>query len=66
MMTYPIEDHLPEVRADTLVIRGEFDAVAPRDWVRRVGELLPSSRLWDRRQSTTTRDFSSKFHFCRK
>jgi len=47
MMTYPIEDHLPDVRADTLVIRGEFDAVAPRDWVRRVGELLPSSRLWE-------------------
>jgi pimeloyl-ACP methyl ester carboxylesterase len=47
MMTYPIEEHLPQVRADTLVIRGEHDAVAPRDWVRRVGELLPSSRLWE-------------------
>jgi hypothetical protein len=47
MMTYPIEDVLPRVRADTLVIRGEHDAVAPRDWVERVGELLPSSRLWE-------------------
>jgi pimeloyl-ACP methyl ester carboxylesterase len=47
MMRFPIERALPKVKADTLVIRGEFDAVAPRDWVRRVGELLPSSRLWE-------------------
>lgn len=47
MMRYPVEDALPQVRAHTLVIRGEFDAVAPRGWVRRVGELLPSSRLWE-------------------
>jgi pimeloyl-ACP methyl ester carboxylesterase len=47
MMRFPIERALPHVQADTLVIRGEFDAVAPRDWVRRVGELLPSSRLWE-------------------
>jgi pimeloyl-ACP methyl ester carboxylesterase len=47
MMRFPIERALPHVAADTLVIRGEFDAVAPRDWVKRVGELLPSSRLWE-------------------
>ncbi|GAA4678004.1 alpha/beta fold hydrolase [Frondihabitans cladoniiphilus] len=47
MMRFPIERALPKVQADTLVIRGEFDAVAPREWVRRVGELLPSSRLWE-------------------
>jgi pimeloyl-ACP methyl ester carboxylesterase len=47
MMTFPIEDRLPDIRAHTLVIRGEFDAVAPQEWVRRVGELLPSSRLWE-------------------
>lgn len=47
MMRFPIERALPHVQADTLVIRGEFDAVAPPDWVRRVGELLPSSRLWE-------------------
>jgi len=47
MMSYPIEDALPLIRAHTLVIRGEFDGVAPRDWVERVGELLPSSRLWE-------------------
>jgi pimeloyl-ACP methyl ester carboxylesterase len=47
MMRFPIERALPHVKADTLVIRGEFDAVAPREWVKRVGELLPSSRLWE-------------------
>ncbi|ARC57680.1 Tropinesterase [Frondihabitans sp. 762G35] len=47
MMRFPIERALPHVKADTLVIRGEFDRVAPRDWTKRVGELLPSSRLWE-------------------
>jgi len=47
MMTYRIEDALPHVQADTLVIRGEHDAVAPRSWVERVGRLLPASRLWE-------------------
>ena len=47
MMSYPIEKALPKIEAHTLVIRGEYDGLAPRDWVRRVGELLPSSRLWE-------------------
>ena len=47
MMRYRIEDRLPLVQADTLVIRGEHDHVAPRGWVERCGELLPSSRLWE-------------------
>ncbi|HEV7949313.1 MAG TPA: alpha/beta fold hydrolase, partial [Glaciihabitans sp.] len=47
MMSYPIEDQLPHITADTLIIRGEHDAVAPRDWVRRVAELIPSSRMWE-------------------
>ena len=47
MMTYRIEDRLPRVRARTLVIRGEHDSVAPREWVERVGDLLPASRLWE-------------------
>jgi pimeloyl-ACP methyl ester carboxylesterase len=47
MMRFPIEQYLPQVKAHTLVIRGEFDAVAPRDWVERVGKLLPSSRTWE-------------------
>lgn len=47
MMSFPIEDRLPLVEANTLVIRGEHDAVAPRDWVKRVGQLLPHSRSWE-------------------
>ncbi|MDF2442784.1 MAG: hypothetical protein JWR01_987 [Subtercola sp.] len=47
MMQFPIEKALPSIRAHTLVIRGEFDAVAPRDWVEEVGRLLPNSRLWE-------------------
>jgi pimeloyl-ACP methyl ester carboxylesterase len=47
MMAFPIEDRLPHIKAHTLVIRGEFDAVAPRDWVEEVGRLLPSNRLWE-------------------
>lgn len=47
MMAFPIEDRLPHIQAHTLVIRGEFDAVSPREWVREVGDLLPSSRLWE-------------------
>lgn len=47
MMTFPIEDRLPHIAAHTLVIRGEYDAVAPRSWVEEVGRLLPSSRLWE-------------------
>jgi pimeloyl-ACP methyl ester carboxylesterase len=47
MMSFPIEDRLPDIQAHTLVIRGEFDAVAPRDWVEHIGDLLPSSHLWE-------------------
>lgn len=47
MMTFPIEDRLPLIKARTLVIRGQYDAVAPRDWVEQVGDLLPSSKLWE-------------------
>ena len=47
MMHYPIEETLPQIQAHTLVIRGEYDGVAPRAWVEKVGQLLPSSRLWE-------------------
>jgi len=47
MMSFEIEDRLPLIQARALVIRGEFDYVAPREWVERVGELLPVSQLWE-------------------
>jgi pimeloyl-ACP methyl ester carboxylesterase len=47
MLHYPIEEALPTIQAHTLVIRGEHDACAPRDWVKQMGALLPSARLWE-------------------
>ncbi|QIS37956.1 alpha/beta fold hydrolase [Clavibacter capsici] len=47
MMRYPIEARLPEIRASTLVIRGEHDTVAPHAWVEEMGRLLPRARLWE-------------------
>jgi len=47
MMHYRIEDQLPLVQADTLVIRGEHDHVADRAWIERIGRLMPHARLWE-------------------
>jgi pimeloyl-ACP methyl ester carboxylesterase/uncharacterized protein YjbJ (UPF0337 family) len=38
MMSYPIERSAAQVRASTLIIRGEHDAVCPRPWVVRLGQ----------------------------
>lgn len=40
-----IEDCLPSIRHRTLVLRGENDAVSPRDWAREIAETLPDARL---------------------
>jgi hypothetical protein len=47
MLNFEIESRLPKITAHTLVIRGEFDAVAPREWLDQIGELIPSARLWE-------------------
>ena len=36
-----IEERLPRISADTLVIRGDGDRVSPEAWSRRVSELVP-------------------------
>lgn len=36
-----IEDRMPEVAAETLVVRGKRDPVVSREWGRRVAELAP-------------------------
>ena len=41
-----IEDKLPLIRAPTLVIRGERDAVVPQIWAERVTALLPNADLY--------------------
>ncbi|HWD62282.1 MAG TPA: alpha/beta hydrolase [Humibacter sp.] len=43
MLAHHVEDVLPEVRARTLVLRGEVDRVCPRPWVARVAELIPDA-----------------------
>ncbi|WP_127571515.1 alpha/beta fold hydrolase [Georgenia faecalis] len=41
MLDHPLEERLPLVDADVLVLRGQHDTVAPPAWVDRVVELLP-------------------------
>jgi pimeloyl-ACP methyl ester carboxylesterase len=45
MLDHRVEDVLPQLRARTLVLRGENDRVCPRDWVRRVADLIPDATL---------------------
>lgn len=45
MMHYPIEETLPQVRSNTLVISGALDTLCPSDWIDQVMELLPSARV---------------------
>lgn len=47
MLTYPIEETVPRIRASTLVIRGEFDYLVPRDWTDEIADALPHSRAWE-------------------
>ena len=47
MMSYPIEEALPKIRANTLLIRGEFDAVVPREWLERASSMLETSTAWE-------------------
>jgi pimeloyl-ACP methyl ester carboxylesterase len=41
MMHYPIEETLPKVRSNTLVISGQLDTLCPAGWVEEVESLLP-------------------------
>ncbi len=45
MLDHRIEDILPHVHADALVLRGADDRVSPHDWVARVAGLLPHGRM---------------------
>lgn len=47
MMRFRIEDRFAVVRARTLVIRGEHDAVVPRTWAREVAERIPFASTWE-------------------
>lgn len=45
MMHFPIEEALPRIRANTLVISGKLDTLCPSDWIDEVMSLLPSARV---------------------
>lgn len=47
MMRFPIEELFTDIRAHTLVIRGEHDAVVPRAWVERVAREIPFASTWE-------------------
>jgi pimeloyl-ACP methyl ester carboxylesterase len=43
MMRYPMREKLPLIRADTLVLTGEHDGVAPPSWAAEIVDLIPSA-----------------------
>jgi pimeloyl-ACP methyl ester carboxylesterase len=45
MLAHRPEDVLPRVSAPTLVLRGEDDRVAPREWCERIAAALPDGRF---------------------
>jgi pimeloyl-ACP methyl ester carboxylesterase len=46
MMRYRIEDALPKITANTLVIVGTEDALCPKSWAQEVADLLPQAQVW--------------------
>ena len=46
LMRYRIEEALPDIRANTLVVAGDQDALCPQDWLTEVAELLPQAQVW--------------------
>lgn len=47
MLTYRIEDTAAEIQADTLLIRGQYDAVCPPGWIATLSARLPSSSAFE-------------------
>lgn len=45
MIAFPIEERAARVQAHTLIVRGEHDAMVPRDWVRRLARVFPYAVL---------------------
>lgn len=45
MVAFPIEQRAPHVQARVLIVRGERDAMVPRDWVRRLARVFPYAVL---------------------
>ncbi|MBG6179344.1 alpha/beta fold hydrolase [Arthrobacter sp. CAN_A1] len=47
MLTYRIEDTAERIRADTLLIRGQHDAVCPPEWIATLSSRLPTSSAFE-------------------
>ncbi len=47
MMRFRMEEVLPRVGAHVLIIRGEYDYVAPRGWVEHLTRLAPQGASWE-------------------
>jgi pimeloyl-ACP methyl ester carboxylesterase/uncharacterized protein YjbJ (UPF0337 family) len=47
MMAYRIENVLPRLNSEVLVLTGELDRLCPRYWAQEVSELLPRARVWE-------------------
>lgn len=45
MMEHRVEESLPQVKADTLVVRGSEDLLCPKGWVDRIVAAVPRARL---------------------
>jgi pimeloyl-ACP methyl ester carboxylesterase len=45
MIAFPIERRAAAVSARTLIVRGEHDALVPRDWIRALARLFPYAVL---------------------
>lgn len=45
MIAFPIEERAAHVQAHTLIVRGEHDAMVPRDWIRRLARVFPYAVL---------------------
>ncbi len=46
VLRFRLEDVLPHVRANTLVVFGEEDRLVPSSWAGEVGRLLPHGQVW--------------------
>jgi pimeloyl-ACP methyl ester carboxylesterase len=45
MIAFPIEQRAADVSARTLIVRGEHDALVPREWIRKLARVFPYAVL---------------------
>lgn len=46
VLSFRLEDVLPDIGANTLVITGEEDRLVPLSWTQEVADLLPHAQVW--------------------